>query len=76
MDINIIRYLDKYMDANHLTELLAPEAAEILDKAGLLKDSTLRKGLPLRRLLRAGEYEPWAYQVGRRWHIRRSSNKW
>lgn len=74
MDINIIRCLDKYMDANHLTELLAPEAAEILDKSNILRN--YKDGLPLRRILRAGEYEPWAYQVGRRWHIRRSSNKW
>lgn len=71
-----IKCLDSYIDTNHIGELTAPEAAEVLEKAGLLKDSDLRKGLPLRDLLRAGEFGEWAYQIGSIWHIKRSSIKW
>lgn len=76
LQYKLIQCLDRYMDLNHLSEMSAPAAAEVLEKAGLLKDSDLRKGLPLRDLLRAGEFGEWAYQIGSTWHIKRSSIKW
>ena len=76
MQYKLIKCLDFYMDANHIKEMSAPAAAEVLEKAGLLKDSDLRKGLPLRDLLRDGEFGEWAYQIGSIWHIKRSSIKW
>ena len=68
----IISILDHYMIENNLASLTAVEAAELLDKRGILKDSKLRKGLPLRNILRDGGI-PHAYQIGNRWHIPRSS---
>lgn len=64
------------MDKNHISVLKATEAAEVLDRAGLLKDNMVRKGLPLRNKLRAGEFGELAYQVGRFWYIKRSNNRW
>lgn len=72
----LIKYLDRYMDMNHISELSAPDAAEILDKAGLLKDREDRKGLPLRDILRNGDFGEYAYQIGKTWHIKRSNIKW
>lgn len=74
MNIKLIKCLDLYMDAHHIFELKAPEAAEVLDKAGLLNNS--KNGLPLRNKLRNGEFEQWAYQIGHTWHIKRSNIKW
>ena len=64
----IIEYLDHWMIKNHTKELSAVQAAEILDKAGLLKDSSTRPGKPLRDKLRKKEL-PHAYQNGVRWFI-------
>ena len=55
-------------------EVSAVEAASWLDEAGVLKDSSSRPGLPLRKLLRAGriqgaEQRPPASHG--RWYIRR-----
>lgn len=74
MNFKLIKCLDLYMDAHHISELGAPEAAEVLDKAGLLNNS--KNGLPLREKLRDGEFEQWAYQIGNTWHIKRSNIKW
>lgn len=68
----LINCLNNYMEQNHISELSAPDAAEILDRAGLLKDNPDRKGLPLRRILRDGGFGDNAYQIGRIWHIRKS----
>lgn len=52
-DINlIIKMIDEYLEKNHLEEISAVEAAQILDKKGILKDSASRPGLPLRNILR------------------------
>lgn len=64
----IIEYLDRWMITNHTKELSAVQAAEILDKAGLLKDSSTRPGKPLRDKLRKKEL-PHAYQNGVHWFI-------
>lgn len=48
----IIKTLDKYIEDNNLIEITAVQANEILDRAGILKDSQLRPGLPLRNILR------------------------
>lgn len=72
LQVKLIRCLDRYMDRNGIRELSAPAAAEVLDKAGLLKDSDTRPGKPLRDILRDGGFERYAYQIGREWHIRRS----
>lgn len=67
----IIQFLDSYIEHNNIISLTPPEANELLESAGLLKDSSTRKGKPLRDLLRAGEL-PHAFQDnGKRskWHI-------
>ena len=68
----IIECLDSWMIRNHKSEITAVQAAEILDKEGLLKDSKLRPGLPLRKKLRNNEI-PQAYQKGRYWYIPKSN---
>ena len=71
-DINlIINFLDKCIEQKHVNVLTAVEAGELLDKAGILKDSVSRKGKPLRDKLRAGLI-PHAYQVGTNWFIPQS----
>ena len=68
-DLNlIINFLDKCIEQKHVNKLSAVEAAELLDKVGILKDSVSRKGKPLRDILRAGLI-PHAYQVGTLWFI-------
>lgn len=47
-------FLDDELRERDLDEVEAVEAAAWLDEAGLLADSASRRGLPLRRLLRAG----------------------
>lgn len=64
----IIQCIDLWLEQNHETEVAAVQAAEILDKAGLLKDSKSRPGLPLRNKLRDNEI-PHAYQRGSYWYI-------
>ena len=67
----IITCLDNYLEQSGEEYIEAPAANELLEKAKLLRDSKNRPGLPLRRLLRAGEI-PHAYQEGgkySRWRI-------
>lgn len=70
----IIKFLDNYLQKNNKESLTPPEANELLEKAGLLKDSNTRKGLPLRKLLRKDEL-PHAFKVGRFWSIPHSKKK-
>ena len=68
-DINlVIDFLDKCIEQKHVNVLTAVEAGDLLDKAGILKDSVSRKGKPLRDKLRAGLI-PHAYQIGTNWFI-------
>ena len=59
----IIDFLVDYLLRTGKESIGAVEANELLSKAGILKDSTDRPGMPLRRKLRKGEI-PHAYQVG------------
>ncbi len=59
----IISHLDKYLLQTGQKSIGPVEANETLAKAGLLKDSDLRKGKPLRDILRNGKI-PHAYQAG------------
>ncbi len=59
----IISYLDKYLLQTGKQSIGPVEANAVLAKAGLLKDSDLRKGKPLRDILRSGKI-PHAYQAG------------
>jgi|LSQX01.2.fsa_nt_gb hypothetical protein len=70
----IIATLDKHLEKSHKEYFTAVEAAAILDRLGILKDSKTRPGSPLRKLLRDGEL-PHAYQVGVIWHIPHSGKK-
>lgn len=59
----LIKFLDDYLAKNNLLHLTPVEANELLERHGLLQDSKIRKGKPLRDLLRAGRI-PHAYQTG------------
>jgi uridine kinase len=50
-------FLQREMAAREVGRVSATEAAEWLDKAGLLSDSATRPGRPLRRLLRTGRID-------------------
>lgn len=72
----IINILDEYMLQTGKESLSAIEAAEVLDKKGILKEQ-LKKGYNLRKKLRNGEI-PHAYQVNgkySKWVIPISSPK-
>ena len=67
----IIEAMDSEIVATGKEFLTPPEANAMLERKGLLKDSILRPGLPLRRLLRKGKI-PHAFQEGgkgTRWRI-------
>ena len=53
------------------TQAAAVEAARWLDRAGLLTDSTIRPGRPLRDLLRAGLITGQRHEANHRWFIDR-----
>lgn len=59
-------FLQKRLRSEGRPEVRAGEAAKWLDAAGLLKDSTTRRGKPLRDLLRASRISG-AYQEPKRW---------
>ncbi|HEX4372589.1 MAG TPA: hypothetical protein VHZ50_04700, partial [Puia sp.] len=59
----IISHLDNYLLQSGQESIGPVEGNAILAKAGLLKDNDLRKGKPLRELLRGGKI-PHAYQAG------------
>lgn len=52
-----------------LLEVDAVEAAKWLDRAGILRDSLQRPGLPLRNLLRAGLIIGQRQESNHRWFI-------
>ena len=51
----IIDFIDDYPDKTGKAFLAPPEANALLEKAGILKDSKHRRGLPLRNILRDGQ---------------------
>lgn len=64
-------YIQNHMLRESITSVTAIEAAQWLDAAGLLRDSSIRKGKPLRDLLRKGHITN-SWQDGRkRWFIDR-----
>lgn len=67
-DIN--QWLQDELARRGRPEVTPNEAAEWLDKAGLLRAGGTARGLPLRNLLRAGRIEG-AEQRGSRWAIKR-----
>ena len=59
----IVKTLDDYLDSNNLKEITAVEANKVLEKAGILTDSSNRSGLPLRNLLRTGKVPTAEYRI-------------
>lgn len=59
----IIEYIDDYLSRTGLSYIDPVEANAILEKAGILRDSKVRPGKPLRDLLRKGQL-PHAFQSG------------
>lgn len=64
----ITKTIDEYLEKTGNSFITAVEAAELLDRKGLLRDSSTRPGKPLRDLLRANKL-PHAYQDGVFWKI-------
>lgn len=62
-NFKIVQCIDDHLSRNNLESIDPVEAARILERAGLLKDSKIRPGLPLRNLLRKGKL-PHARQPG------------
>lgn len=69
MRINL--FLQDELRRRDRTEVPAVEAARWLDDAGLLRDSPIRPGLPLRDLLRAELIEGQRQEPNRRWFVDR-----
>lgn len=69
----IIQFIDNWLIKNNIAYITPPEANDLLEKAGLLKDRKERAGSVLRKLLRNGML-PHAYQNGGRWFIPRSND--
>lgn len=69
----IIQFIDNWLIKNNIAYITPPEANDLLEKAGLLKDRKERAGSVLRKLLRNGML-PHAYQNGGRWFIPRSKD--
>lgn len=64
----IIKTIDEHLEKSGQPLITAVAAADILEKKGILNDSSSRPGKPLRDLLRAGKL-PHAYQDGVFWKI-------
>jgi hypothetical protein len=74
---DIIAKIDEFLEKSGKSSTNPVEANEMLARAGLLKDSDLRPGLPLRNTLRSGQI-PHAYQAGGKgssWVIPHSNGK-
>ncbi len=67
----INRYLQRELKQRDEPEVAAVEAARWLDEAGLLRDSSSRPGLPLRKLVRQERLAGQAQEPNGRWFIRR-----
>lgn len=65
----INNYIQSKLFAESIDRVSAVDAARWLDRAGLLKDSESRPGLPLRRLLRDGMIIGAHQQANNRWFI-------
>jgi hypothetical protein len=75
-DSEINAYLQEHLRSEGLSEISAVEAARALDRAGLLRDSKGRPGLPLRELLRDGRIAGADQRPPRengRWFVTRAS---
>ena len=70
----IINAIDDFLVKTKQEFTTPVEINKYLERIGLLNDSTDRPGLPLRKLLRAGEISH-AYQIGTNWRIPLSGNK-
>jgi hypothetical protein len=71
----INRFLQEKLRELGKAEIEAVPAAALLDQQGLLSDSQHRRGLPLRKLLRAGKIKG-AYQYpNARWVIRKTTGE-
>ena len=70
----IIAAIDDFLVKTKQEFTTPVEINKYLERIGLLNDSSDRPGLPLRKLLRAGEISH-AYQVGTNWRIPHSGNK-
>jgi hypothetical protein len=64
----IINSIDETLEKSGNSYITAVDAAKILDRKGILKDSETRPGKPLREILRAGLI-PHAFQEGVFWRI-------
>ena len=71
----INRFLVQKLESENINEVDAISAARWLHDEGLLKDSVHRRGLPLRKLLRADKIHGAHQYPNRRWVIRRSSKE-
>lgn len=74
-DINkIIDAIDQFLEERNLSTISPVEINPILERKGILNDSSSRPGLPKRNILR-DNLIPYAYQTGNRWVISHSGNK-
>ena len=72
----IIASIQDHLLSEHLQEIDAVEAAKVLDRRGVLSDSSDRPGLMLRVYLREGLVEGAAEDAYGRWYISRVQQKW
>jgi len=64
----IVNAIDSFLDKKNQRVTTPVEINPILERMGLLNDSSARPGLPLRKILRKGKI-PHAYQIGVNWQI-------
>ena len=64
----IIKAIDEFLERKHQKITTPVEINPYLETKGLLKDSSSRPGLPIRKILRKGLI-PHAYQMGVSWQI-------
>ena len=69
VDAVISDFIQDELKRKKLASVTAIEAAGWLDRAGILRDSTLSPGLPLRKRLRKGMVRGQRQEAGRWWHI-------
>ena len=65
----ISRFVQLVLQLRNMATVHAVEAARWLDAVGLLEDSPTRRGLPLRRHLRAKAIRGQRQMANRRWFI-------